>query len=566
MDKSPSEYERKGRSFWLKGEYFRALKAMQEGLSHYPNDTRLKLGLAMAQLKLGNFAVARDILEDLLRINPANGDALAALLEASLSLGRRKEALECAKKLERYHGKSVPLLEHVGMIFLDRGLFAESVYYFKKSLGQAPRRPYARLGLGIAYSGLHKINDAIREVRAAIRLKKNFYEAMSYLGNLLYDSGQKNAAHALFLKIPVAELSDPVTVSRLLDYCRASGMELWRCDALSEHLRQLTTGHDINYFMKTLEAGTQEDETPRKAASDKGSKHAFVRVSPQAPLTHEQKDRLARIDGFLTLLFGRPGKAIGFEHLPKVRNSNANCIESFFGDFAEHMKSSAELAISQPDIPVSGWTEAYGVDSVAPYTAALLRHLYNEGDNSGLAQHAVDSLMAGTISLLKWMPPGLKGSRWLTELGGTIVAFWTAEDMLERFLLMREILSPAERRSVDPILARGRALRRWLGFKADTRWAYPSTGLFRNVPKTYGAGKPVKCASCGRVIKDFWEIASAGGIPVRCGDCAPARRCQFCGGPARQIAVAAKGGKKKAAFICMECGAILPPASRRAQE
>jgi|GEM_PF-2557797 len=566
MDKSPSEYERKGRSFWLKGEYFRALKAMQEGLSHYPNDTRLKLGLAMAQLKLGNFAVARDILEDILSANPANGDALAALLEASLSLGRRKEALECARKLEKYHGKSVPLIEHVGMIFLDRGLFSESVYYFKKSLSVSPRRPYARLGLGIAYSGLHKLDDAIREVRAAIRLRKNFYEAMSYLGNLLFDTGQKNAAYALFLKIPVAELSDPVTVSRLLDYCRASGMELWRCDALAEHLRRLTTGHDINTFMKRLEASTQDDSPVSGPAADKGQKHVFVHVSPQAPLTPEMKDRLARIDGFLTILFGRPAKNAGFEKLPKVKNANANCMESFFGDFAEHMKSAAQLATAQPDIPVSGWTDAYGVDGVAPYTVSLLRHLYNEGDNSGLAQHAVDGLLAGTISLLKWMPPGLKGSRWLVELGGTIVAFWTAEDMLERFLLMREILSPSERRSVDPVLSRGRALRRWLGFKADTRWAYPSTGLFPNIPKTYGAGKPVKCASCGCVIKDFWEISSASGIPVRCGDCATARRCQFCGGPARQIVVVSKRGKKKTAFHCMECGAELPPPSRRVKD
>ena len=534
-------FERMGRRLWFAGEYYRALKLMQEGLSKYPGEPKLRLGVALAHLKLGNFADARDILTDFLAENPHNGDALAALCEAYLSLGRRREGLLRLAEIYRYHRSSCPLLEHVGTVLLERGLFREAAEAFRKSLKADGKRPYGRLGLGVALSGLHKTASAIRELKKAAALRENFYEAKSYLGNLLYDKGEVPAAIKLFLEIPADEQTDPVTLTRLIEFCRRRRDLAEKAEELERRLRAVSAGWDINEFLRSLEAKAGS------AASPDGRKLKFIKLphgaaSAAIPLLREMDKRLAS-------LFSKPAARPGdFLKLARARPEDA---EKFAELLAQYFKTVAEAVKEKPPAAMTKWAQAYGTDSLAPYGCALFRRLYDEDAQLGVSQASVDALLAAIVNIIKWIPPGLRGSEWFVELAGVLIAFWTPADMLERLFLLREILSPSEKKSVEPVVLRARAWRRWLGYKAETKWAWPAAELLPERAGAYGSAQPVRCSGCRRIIKDYWNIAQPQDKPpAKCGDCAIFMRCRKCGGPMRQVSVSAGG---KPVYRCMEC-------------
>lgn len=548
MKRPPEYFEKMGRQLWFKGEYYRALKLMQEGLEYYPSDFRLRLGVALAQLRLGNYAIARDILKELLSSSPNNGDALCALCEAYLSLGKKNDALACANGIYKAHPKSGTLLEHLGMALLEHGLFDEAIKSFSRAVGAEPKRPYSRLGLGIAYSGLGKQRKAVLEIRKAIRLKPDFYEAISYLGNLFYDVGQKAAAVKLFFSIPMESQIDPVTLSRLLAWCKGRKNLAAKIPEIGRRMEKLSSGQGIDGFLRELEeqaALSGPDKLPLPA------KLRFIKLGANLPVNPAQKAMLYDIERRLKSLYARPRAGLSLVALPSVPRARAGDADGFISAFAVYLKSIADNGKQFSRLPMTSWSASLGIDSIAPYAAALIKTMYDENAQFGVSQSSMDALLAALVNTLKWMPPGLRGSDWIAELAGVIVAFWTPVDMLERLFLMREILSPLEKKSVEPAIARGRAWRKWLGWRPDSKWTSPAAQLIPSLPQTYGARKSVKCADCGSPISDYWDIAQAGDAPpVRCGDCASALRCSHCKGPMRQVGAGKKGAK---VYRCMQC-------------
>src|SRR3989339_757041 len=146
--KSAEEFEGAGRDLWHRGEYEQALKVLQEGLLNYPKHKQLRLGVAMAQLRLGNFVAARDILLELEKDMPGNGDVLAALAETYLNLGKKKDALNSVKAAAAAHKNSPVLKEYLALMLSQHGLFREAVVYYKQVIAAASDRPYSHYGLG----------------------------------------------------------------------------------------------------------------------------------------------------------------------------------------------------------------------------------------------------------------------------------------------------------------------------------------------------------------------------------------------------------------------------------
>lgn len=556
--KSADEYERSGREFWHSGEYEQALKVLQEGLSYYPKNVSLRLGISMAHLRMGNFAVARDGLRDLAKDLPGNGDVLAALAEAYLNLGKKKNALTCISEAFHRHGDSSAFIEYLALMLSQHGHFRESVAYYKHVIALDPKRHYAYMGLGVAYSRMRRAMAAIECLEKAVSRKPDFYEALSYLGNILYDEGQHARAIGIFLGIPVSEHMDPTTLARLLRYCKKRKEFSSRVTALEEKLQELISGSDILKFVRSLESrvGTDDDGVRgvKTAQFEKIEGLKFIKVWKGAPAAVPQTKVLYKIDRYLERIFTKPSKNIRVDNLPPVWKADRKAIEEFISAFAVYLKGIAEQEKLTRWGPVSYWGKMWGINDLSPYAIAILKKIYWKPDYFPVNQVAMDTLLAAVVNILKWMPPGLRGSEWLIELGGVIIAFWTRKDMLERLFLMREILHDAEKKCVEPLIKRGRSWRRWLGYKADRAWSYPSTELFEKLPKTHGAGKPVRCSKCRCRIKDYWDIADFNDIsPVRCGDCARVKRCVRCHGPMRQVSSYGEGKEKIAIYRCMEC-------------
>jgi len=541
MNKTAEYFERLGRKLWFRGDYYKALEILRAGLGLYPKDAKLKLGIAMAQLRLGSYAVARELLAEILADAPENGDALMAYCEAVLHLGRRQEAVETARRLAKRRNVSPSLLEHMGTLFLQHGVFEEAAQFLRKALAADPKRPYALLGLGIACKGLGRESEAVKVLQSALRASAKFYEAMSYLGNIIYDKGKQKEAVRLFLKIPPAEQLDPVTLTRLIDFCRKDKKLARKVPAYEARLREIATTYDIKNFIHMLEMKSAKPGARRPAAPK--VKYSFIKAD-SAYVSAEQAVRLKQLDSLLKTLFGAKKYSGARARLPAPSGWQPRETGLFFEEFAEFLKASLTQAAQEPQ----RWLLKSGFVSLAPYAVALVRACYGQRTEPGPRQEAFDSLMDFLVKTLRGTPAGVRGAMWLVELGGAIIGFWTRADMLERALLISEILPPSARKNVAPMIGRGRAWRRWLGFKAEPGWAHPSSRILPE--KAANAARSAHCQRCGREIRDFGYIAHAGDeAPVLCGDCAPAFFCPECGGPLRQVS----SGQGFPVYACMEC-------------
>ena len=556
--KPAEEYEKYGRELWHRGEYEHALKMMQEGLSFYPKNLSLRLGVAMAQLRLGNFVVARDALKNLAHTMPGSGDVLAALAEASLSLGKKREALASIRLALHKHRHSASFLEYLAVILNQHGLFKESATLYKRIIRLAPDRADAYFGLGVACSRLRNTKEAVKNIEKAVHLKKDFYEALSYLGNIYYDTGKRAKAIKIFLDIKANEHMDPTTLTRLLKYCRKRKELNHKVAALEARLQALLSGSDISKFVQSLESKTEQplaaQSEERSADFTKTAGLKFIKVWKEALSVVPEASELFELDRHLQLLFQKPSRKPAFDKFPVIQKPDTGAVEGFIESLAVYFKEIAEKGALPKWGPISHWGKMWGINDLSPYACSIFRKIYESPDEFFIKQVSVDALMADIVNILKWMPPGLRGSEWIVELGGTIIAFWTKKDMLERLFLMREILTDMEKKCIEPLIKRGRSWRRWLGYKADRARSYPSSELFAKIPKTLGAGQPVKCTKCRRIINDYWDIADFNdAAPVRCGDCAKFKRCPKCQGPLRQVSLHSKGREKLPIYRCMEC-------------
>lgn len=214
--KNSDDYEKEARGLLNRGEADTALKVLRDGLVLFPGDRELLLCVAMAQISLGNFVPAVQVLEPLRAKHPTWGDVLQGLTEAYLAMGRKKQAVEVAMDAVGAHEQDAEFVHGIGVMLYESGLFREAAACHKRALELNHSFAPSYLAYGVC---AHKLGDtatAIDAVEKAVRHASDFWEAASYLGNLYYDAKRKSDAQKVWNGIPVDKLWDTVALKRLL--------------------------------------------------------------------------------------------------------------------------------------------------------------------------------------------------------------------------------------------------------------------------------------------------------------------------------------------------------------
>lgn len=217
--RNSDEFEKEAIGLINRGEADTALRVLRDGLALYPGDKDLLLGVSMAQIALGNFAPAIQVLEPLRAQHPNWGDVLQGLVEAYLATNRKKQAAEVAAHAIGPHEKDAEFCNGIGIMLYEGGLYREAATCHKRALELNHSFAPAYLAYGVC---AHKLGDksaAIDAVEKAVRHAPGYWEAVSFLGNLLYDSKKRAEAQRVWSTIPVETLQDPVTLKRLLALC-----------------------------------------------------------------------------------------------------------------------------------------------------------------------------------------------------------------------------------------------------------------------------------------------------------------------------------------------------------
>jgi len=192
---SSEEYDERAHQLYNEGQYDEALDVLREGLSLYPNAVELHVGVGYARLAREEYAWARRSFEESLVLDPDHEDALAGYGETLLKFGQQAGALKSFRKiLELGYQDDVDLMLQAGRALFREGLIEDAKQFFEVAVQQAPDSAEALACVGYAEHRLGGDEAAIATLRRALQLDSDYSEARIYLGNILYDRGEYEAA------------------------------------------------------------------------------------------------------------------------------------------------------------------------------------------------------------------------------------------------------------------------------------------------------------------------------------------------------------------------------------
>jgi len=192
---SSEEYDERAHQLYNEGQYDEALDVLREGLTLYPNAVELHVGVGYARLAREEFAWARKSFEEALVLDPEHEDALAGLGETLLKFGQQPSALKSFRRiLELGYRDDVELMLQVGRALFREGLIDDAREYFDIAVQQVPDSAEAVACVGYAQHRLGEDDKAVATLRRALQLDSDHSEARIYLGNILYDRGEYEAA------------------------------------------------------------------------------------------------------------------------------------------------------------------------------------------------------------------------------------------------------------------------------------------------------------------------------------------------------------------------------------
>ena len=192
---SSEEYDERAHTLYNEGQYDEALDVLREGLALYPHAVELHVGVGYARLAREEYAWARRSFEEALILDADHEDALAGLGETLMKFGQPEAAVRSFRRiLELGYQDDVDLMLQAGRALFREGMIDDAKDFFEIAVQQTPENAEAVACVGYAQHRLGEDDAAIATLRRALQLDGDHVEARIYLGNILYDRGEYEAA------------------------------------------------------------------------------------------------------------------------------------------------------------------------------------------------------------------------------------------------------------------------------------------------------------------------------------------------------------------------------------
>jgi len=212
------EYSERAHELYNQGQYDEAVEVLREGLSLYPSSAELHIGLGYARLAREEYAWARAGFERALGLHPGQEDAMAGLAETLLKFGERARALRCYDEiLALGFREDHDLMIQIGRALFREGMFGHARGFFEICATHHPESSEAAASLGYAAHRLGDEGSALYWLRRALDLDATHSEARIYLGNVLYDRGEYEAALVHFERTEPHEHTDELAIWRIVE-------------------------------------------------------------------------------------------------------------------------------------------------------------------------------------------------------------------------------------------------------------------------------------------------------------------------------------------------------------
>lgn len=184
------------------GDLDRAMQEYQATLVTDPDSALLHLNLASIFIKKNDPLQAISQLKQAIRLTPeaVEPHAILALIysaqnEAELAAQEYTLALKNASSLEP---KNIEIYQSLGAIYLQQKKLKEAESIFKLITSLSPDDPQAHFYLANIYYDLKDFSSVEKELKAALKLKSDYHEALNFLGYFYLEQNKNiNAAGQL---------------------------------------------------------------------------------------------------------------------------------------------------------------------------------------------------------------------------------------------------------------------------------------------------------------------------------------------------------------------------------
>jgi tetratricopeptide (TPR) repeat protein len=201
------------------GKSTEALKTAQSLHDLRPESATANLLLGVAQTGNGKFDDAVKTLDKAIKLDadvPGGYSARGAALAAQ---GKPKEAeADLRKAVDKSPGDSKPLLALAGLVASDKTRVSESAEIAAKAVQVDPQNPWARLALGVYLKTVGHYDQAITEIKEALKIAPNWGQAKAALGATYEAKGDLAGAEKLYRELSEAEPKNPDALFTLASF------------------------------------------------------------------------------------------------------------------------------------------------------------------------------------------------------------------------------------------------------------------------------------------------------------------------------------------------------------
>jgi tetratricopeptide (TPR) repeat protein len=212
------DYSERAHQLYNEGRYDDAISVLRDGLEVYPFAAELHVGLGYARLAREEYIWARVSFEQAHALDGDHEDALAGLGETLLKFNERERALRCFDRiLALGFREDHDLILQIGRALFREGLIEPARGYFEIARDAHPDSSEAAACFGYATHRLGEEGTSLQWLRRALELDPGHAEARLYLGNLLYDRGEYDAALYHFERTHPDDHLDELALWRLIE-------------------------------------------------------------------------------------------------------------------------------------------------------------------------------------------------------------------------------------------------------------------------------------------------------------------------------------------------------------
>ncbi len=189
-----------GMSLLDRGEYSKAIEALEEAIAVQPRNVAASINLGIAYSALDRPTEAVAALQTAVSLDPANAEAYVNLGNAEAKRGQSEQALAAYQKARQISPHLFAAYFNAGVVLYDFGRTDEAAAMLLKARALGPRdaRVFERLGHLYRTTGA---DEKLRELyRAAVAEDVDYFEAYGVLGDEAAAAGDNRKAVRLYAR------------------------------------------------------------------------------------------------------------------------------------------------------------------------------------------------------------------------------------------------------------------------------------------------------------------------------------------------------------------------------